>query len=300
MKKMGIGKLMAVTVKTALVNHLKQDRHIMRRFVQQARYHSLTLENAPVLFANSFPKSGTHLLTQILEGFVQIGPAVQSGLPAIVMYEGETGRERLTKEIVNELRQLSHGDIGYGHLHAVPEIMEKLISPLFATFFILRDPRDIVVSHVHYVTEMEPKHVHHDYYANTLKTFEERLKTSILGRPDALHPFPDIAGRFAPFTAWINQSAVLTLKYEDLLQQRERTIGVMVDFVSGRGFPIRLAKDDAIQVLMAHIDPQKSPTFRSGKAGGWRKAFTPEISHLFKEIGGDLLIQLGYETNNDW
>ncbi len=291
---------MAVSMKTALVNHLKQDRHFMRRFVQQVRYHSLTLNNAPVLFANSFPKSGTHLLTQILEGFVQIGPAVQSGLPAIVMYEGETGRERSISEIVKDLRQLFHGDIAYGHLHALPEITDKLTSPLFATMFILRDPRDIVVSHVHYVTEMEPKHVHHDYYANTLKTFEDRLKTSILGRPDAANPFPDIAGRFAPFTGWINNPNVFTIKYEDLLGNREQTIGQMVEFATVRGFPICVAKDEAVQLLMTHINPQKSPTFRSGKTGGWRASFTPEITRLFKETGGNLLIQLGYETNNDW
>ena len=33
-----------------------------------------------------------------------------------------------------------------------------------AAYFILRDPRDVVVSHVHYITEMEPNHIHHRYY----------------------------------------------------------------------------------------------------------------------------------------
>ena len=291
---------MAESLKAALITHVKQDRHFMRRFVQQVRYRSFSLRNAPVLFANSFPKSGTHLLTQILEGFVQIGPAVNSGLPAMVMYEGSTGRERRSAEIIRGLKQLFHGDIAYGHLHANPEIVEFLTSPLFATFFILRDPRDIVVSHVHYVTELEPNHVHHDYYANTLKTFEERLRTSILGRPDASNPFPDIAGRFAPFMAWLDQPDVFSVKYEDLLQNREQTISRMIEFAMGRGFPINLDKGEAVQLLLARINPQKSPTFRSGKSGGWRTAFTPELRELFKKTGGELLIRLGYETNNDW
>ncbi len=57
-----------------------------------------------MLFANSFPKSGTHLLTQALQGFPQLGPAVDSGLPAVVTYEGDTGRTRSTEEILADLR----------------------------------------------------------------------------------------------------------------------------------------------------------------------------------------------------
>jgi hypothetical protein len=291
---------MGESLKAMLVNHLKHDRRFLRRMVQQVRYGSVSLQSAPVLFANSFPKSGTHLLTQILEGFTDIGPAVNSGLPAMVMFEGASGRERSMGEIEKELRVLANGDIAYGHLHARPEIIRFLASPRFATFFILRDPRDIVVSHVHYVTEMEPDHVHHDYYVNTLNTFEERLRTSILGRPDAPSPFPDIAGRFAPFLGWLDQPDIFVVKYEDLLHKRELIISQMVEFSKQRGFPFRCGHDEAVSALMSHINPQKSPTYRSGKTGGWRKAFTPEITNLFKETAGTLLIRLGYETTNDW
>jgi len=36
------------------------------------------------------------------------------------------------------------------------------------------------------------------------------------------------------------------------------------------------------------------------KPEGWRTSFTPENKALFKEVAGDLLIQLGYEKDNDW
>ena len=48
------------------------------------------------------------------------------------------------------------------------------------------------------------------------------------------------------------------------------------------------------------IDPKRSPTFRSGKAGGWQEAFTEEHKRLFKEVSGDLLIELGYEKDHGW
>jgi hypothetical protein len=67
-----------------------------------------------------------------------------------------------------------------------------------------------------------------------------------------------------------------------------------------RGFPLDIDKEEAISVLASNIDPQRSPTFRSGKAGGWRSQFNPQHKMIFKEISGDLLIRLGYEKDNDW
>ncbi|RMF47890.1 MAG: hypothetical protein D6755_04510, partial [Anaerolineae bacterium] len=65
---------------------LRHFRHHLRRAAAFARWGA-SLRDAPVLFANSFPKSGTHLLTQILQGMTHLGPAVDSGLPAVLTYE---------------------------------------------------------------------------------------------------------------------------------------------------------------------------------------------------------------------
>jgi len=44
----------------------------------------------------------------------------------------------------------------------------------------------------------------------------------------------------------------------------------------------------------------KSDTFYSGKIGKWKKEFTKEHKALYKEIAGQLLIDLGYEQDLDW
>jgi hypothetical protein len=278
-------------------------RKFMRRIVREAQvYRTLgdKLKDAPIFFTNSFPKSGTHLLTQVLEGFPLIGMAVNTGLPAVVMYEGSTGRERSSTEIFRDLGHLSGGDIGYGHLHARPEIVNFFTRPGFCAYFILRDPRDVVISHVHYVTKIEPNHVHHDYYANVLQNFDERLKTSILGRPEAANPFPDISGRFAPFMDWLNHPEVLTMKYEDFLTDRSIVLRNVLTHARLRGFRLLVPEFQALEKLETMINPQRSPTFRQGKSGGWKTQFTPENKALFKEIGGELLITMGYETDFNW
>lgn len=275
-------------------------RRTARRLRQMLRCRRVSLQGVPVLFANSFPKSGTHLLTQVLQGFPKIGPAVDSGLPAIVTFEGDTGRPRSEAEILADLQRLLPGDIAYGHVHALPQAVEFLRRPAMASYFILRDPRDVVVSHVHYVTEMEPGHIHHPYYTEVLRDFDERLSASILGRPDPEIPFPNILERFEPYLGWLDQPEVLCLRFEDFILQREETLGQVLDQAVRRGFPLKMDRSQAVGVLAASIDPQRSPTFRSGKVGGWRQQFSEAHKRLFKEVAGDLLVRLGYEQNNDW
>jgi hypothetical protein len=296
----GVGRKNMNSLRSYFGMQARLVRRGLRRAAQALRYRRISLEGVPVLFANSFPKSGTHLLTQVLSGFTHIGPAVNSGLPAVVTYEGSSGRERSPAEILDDLGRLQPGDIAYGHLHAQPETAQFLAQLGFAAYFILRDPRDVVVSHVHYVTEMEPGHILHTYYAQELHSFEERLRTSILGLPQSNFSFPDIRQRFEPFLGWLEQPEILTLQYEELILERGRGLERILEHAVQRGFPLSTSRQDALQILNTSINPQRSPTFRSGKVGGWDKHFSPENRRLFKEVSGDLLVHLGYERDHDW
>lgn len=281
----------------ALKKPLRLIRWRIRRANQWLRYRRL---DAPILFGNSFPKSGTHLLTQVLAGFSQLGPVVNSGLPAITVYEGSTGIQCSTKSILSDLNRLRPGDIGYGHLHAFPEITQTLCREGVVPYFILRDPRDVVVSHVFYVTEKAAKHVHHNYYTHELTTFDERLRVSIEGRPELDIPFPDIFSRFKPYLPWLERAEVLLLRFEDFISDKQKTIGKVFDHAVARGFRYQGDRQHAVDTLASSIDPTRSPTFRSGKVGGWREHFTPAHKVLFKQYAGDLLIKLGYEKDMDW
>lgn len=307
MNKALTGKEAPVTrpLKSALIYQAKLARRSARRLRRVRRSGIEALAASPVLFANSFPKSGTHLLTQILAGFTRFGPAVESGLPAITTFDGATGRQRAEAEILDDLRRLLPGDIAYGHLHALPGVIQALCRPGVAAYFILRDPRDVVVSHVHYVTEMAPKHVHHHFYKNVLTTFDERLSASIQGSTAGGHPLPDIRARFEPYMGWLECAEILTLRFEDFITEREEMLDRIFTHAVGRGFsPVggdsATSKSAALQMLADGIAPERSPTFRSGKIGGWRAAFAEQHKQMFKEVSGDLLIRLGYETDDAW
>jgi hypothetical protein len=55
-----------------------------------------------------------------------------------------------------------------------------------------------------------------------------------------------------------------------------------------------------MELMAAQVAPQKSHTFRSGKKSGWRSEFTAEHRKQFDAVAGDLLIELGYESDHSW
>jgi hypothetical protein len=284
---------------------------------QRARFASLPApENGwPTLLGISFPKSGTHLLDQVLLGFNRVAPFSRRLHSFYAEYEGESGRKRTPEQALRWLDSLRSGDVASTHLFARPEAIAQVCTPDFVPYFIFRDPRDVVVSHVFYVTEMEPNHVHHAYY-QSLPDFDARLKVSILGRPelDACPArasaagtgepsrrveFPDIAGRFAPYLGWLGQPSVMRIHFEDLIHERAGTLNRIIDHFLAR-VPLTISRETILDSLESSINPSKSPTFRSGKTGEWKKYFTDEHKKIFKDVAGDLLIRLGYEKDHNW
>jgi len=279
---------------------LRSAAYQTEKHYQRLHFTSLPVpENGwPILLSISFPKSGTHLLDQILLGFSKVAPFSTRLHSFYAEYEGESGLKRTPQQALDWLDSLRPCDIASAHLFARPEAVDRLIKPAFVPYFIFRDPRDVVVSHVFYVTDMEQRHVHHDYYAS-LPDFDSRLKVSILGRPDVDVEFPDIAARFAPYLGWLDHPEVLSIHFEDLINDRAATLNKIIDHFHAR-VPLQTPREQIFDSLEASINPKKSPTFRSGKTGEWRKYFTDEHKKIFKDVAGDLLIRLGYEKNNSW
>jgi hypothetical protein len=279
---------------------LRRLRWRLRRVWARAHFGGERMARSPLLFANSFPKSGTHLLIQVLEAFPRIGPGVIQGMGPVLTFERETGRKRSGQEIARELEPLGPGDIGFGHVIATTETLAILCRSQVAHFFLYRDPRDVVVSHAFYVTDKADDHVHHAYYTDALSSAEDRIETSILGRPGSGLDFPDIGERFALYRGWLECPWVCRLRYEDFITDRAETLRSILAYAQERGFTLHKEIEPAVKILAEAIDPQRSPTFRRGKIGGWKDHFNDRHKGLFKEVAGDLLIQLGYEQDKDW
>lgn len=277
----------------------------LRRFLRPAgktaqailRWKRLSFD-APPIFGNSKPKSGSHLLLQILSGFTQIMPYKYVAADPVRTIEKQ-GRRKTEQEVVAELQQIPRGVIGWGYVEATPENIAFLCQPHRINYFIYRDPRDMLVSQVFFATDMNQEHGMHEFY-KVLPDFGERLKVAITGiDQDGLY-MVSVKQRYASVFEWLEQPHVMCIRFEDLINHRDATLDAMLDEVESIGYKIPMPREKALRILVEAIQPRKSHTFRSGKTGGWRNHFTEEHKNLFKDVAGDLLIRLGYEESNDW
>src|SRR5690606_7224574 len=88
--------------------------------MQRLRFISQSA-NLPALLGISFPKSGTHLLDQILLGFANVAPYARRVHSFYAEYEGESGKKREPQQALNWLDSLRPRDIASAHLFARPE-----------------------------------------------------------------------------------------------------------------------------------------------------------------------------------
>jgi len=290
-----------VSFNKSLIEFSFRMQYQTQRLIQRWRFRNLPTPAGgwPVLMGISFPKSGTNLIRQVLAGFTQVAPFADRSFDVFSPHDYETGQARTAGDALTFLARLKPGDIAQVHFYSWPEVIEVVCTPHYIPFFIYRDPRDVVVSHMFYVTRMAPEHSHHQFYAGVLKTDDERLSVSITGRPEVDLDFPHINKRFEPYLGWLDHSEVLSLRFEDFIMDRNPTLNRVLDHYI-KHLDLKMPREKMLDILVRSINPSKSPTFRGGRVGDWRKHFKDEHKALFKNVAGDLLIRLGYEKGYDW
>jgi hypothetical protein len=282
----------------SLKHRLKVIRWKARRRQVAWRWGVKNVSGTPAVLGNAMPKSGSHLIIQVLQGLTHVGPFVNPGFPPV--NRAEDNRKLVETAILKNIDQMEAGDIRYGYIHARQPFIEALTRPGKAMVFVYRDPRDMLVSHVFYATEMHPGHGMHRYYTEVLSTMEERLNAAIQGVDEEGTELSNVKERYLHYLGWLEIPETLCLRFEDLVLDQEASFQRLLSFLELRGMRLQVSQETAIGALKSSIAPHKSGTFRKGKPGSWREYFTPQNKQLFKEVAGDLLIQMGYEKDLDW
>ncbi len=270
-----------------------------RNCLRKLRYGN----QGPIIICNSYPKSGTHLLYQILctiPGFIR--------WPDIVSVQSLSGTMNYKRHIRWKLGSAPPRAMIPTHLMHTPEILEILDERPCIRFFIIRDLRDVAVSHARWVCK-EPRIFLHRIYTEYMRTDEERLMASIQGLPPGT-PFgsnisqPSIGQDFSRWLGWLDDPDTLVVRFEDLVGNRgggsdEARIQSIIAIANH--LDLELKPDDIARRFSPEaLAPTSSLTFRKGTIGGWREDFSSDHKHAFKMTAGDLLIRLGYETTQDW
>jgi hypothetical protein len=290
--------LEALKKKSALLRKALDYLHLVPRRFKRFWASPEDYQRRPPVLANSFPKSGTHLLLQILEGLpdIQRYGAFLASMPSVPFRERSQGAHlRLIDGIIP-------GEVVPGHLFYDPEFARALQEKHCVHYFIYRDPRDVVVSEAVYLSGMNRWHRLHRYFVRQ-PDLESQISLSIMGaeKEDVPYQYPNVAERFCRYQKWLQETSVFSVRFEDLTSEKQPEILLEIaQWYRNQAPGCVLDEAELARRMQANIRPEKSHTYRRGKVGGWRDVFTDVHEEQIKQVAGELLIELGYEEDMSW
>jgi hypothetical protein len=264
------------------------------KWLRSWRVTPADLAARPPVLANSFPKSGTHLLLQLVNGLPDredYGAFLGSETSSFQL------RERSESNTRHFIKGFVPGEVIRGHLYYEPPYAQALAEQKTVHYFIYRDLRAVVVSEAHYLREMNRWHKLAPYFQKL--SIEDAIALSITGfdPPVPGVNYPDIAARFSRYRGWLTHSDCMCIRFEDLQsEQRDTIVREMAKFYLARCSRADLNLEECVQAMDSKVAPEKSHTFRSGKKSGWQTEFTEKHHRLFDDIAGKLLLELGYDA----
>lgn len=248
----------------------------------------------PRVVANSMPKSGTHLLSALLD---QIEGMRFSG--RIVMYN-EAHRHisgRRLKQLDSCLDGLRSSHYFGAHLIRDEQVETRVAARDVKMITMIRDPRAVIASALHYVQT-----------AQQLKRRQEILRVfpdqeSVVrglvvghGRPGDRFYFPEIGSRFASYVAWADSPLGMTVRFEDIVggrgggsdDEQVRQVASVLRYL-GHATPTETAS-----VMAGRLFSERAITFRAGVVDSWKQDIPARLISEIEDRCADSMHRMGY------
>ena len=250
-------------------------------------------------------RSGTTLLAMILDSHsnILVGPEIKALLPIAKLYS------ELSSQLSQHLSK-------YNFLHADLNIsFRKLISSLFTK----RNMRGRVVEHtpLNILTMSELISIFPDAQFLHIIRDGRDVVSSLLNQQwielSTGKPFGPTENIVKASHYWKNlivsakevsqiklsESNYFEFKYEKLIDSQEETVRSILDFLGEPFESAVLEYHNHEHSFRPSTNNPQTGIYKSA-LGRWKNEFSLQDAQIFDSIAGDLLIELGYEENNDW
>lgn len=238
---------------------------------------------APRVLCVSIPKAGTHLLERALclhpRLYRKLLPTLTNA--SLKRWGGLDGL----------LATVRPGQVIASHLRFDAAFPDALARRRVPVIFLVRDPRDLVISQANYVARRSD-HRFNPLFAQRAGS-RERLELAIAG--DSQHGLRSVGERLEVYAGWLGTEA-LVVRFEDLVGpggggDADRQAGTVRAIYRHVDLPV----DDAfLSRVCGRLFSSESPTFRRGAIGQWRDLFDDELERLFERTAGDVMRAYGY------
>lgn len=278
------------------------------------------------LIAISIPKTGTGLLDKLIRLMTKKHHALDRLLNEdhILKYLMMTNlRPKVdasaiqlftpSLEILDKCTRLHDGEYLRAHLAYYYEYDKLLNNKNFKKIFIIRDPRDQIISRIYYFYR------HKNLFSSLQNLSINEFITALIGSSDKIffedllssHTYYDykpslpyisnILSFYNEFIPWRNTENCYTVKFENLVGPKGGSnLQIQINEIKKISAFLGLNLNDMQIKKIADELFGGTSTFREGKIGAWKKYFTNEHKEAFKKVAGQLLIDLGYEKDLNW
>jgi hypothetical protein len=162
---------------------------------------------------------------------------------------------------------------------------------------IYRDPRDVIISNIFYLANLDPKKG--GWPELKEMDLKERMKLFMQKTRD--HEL---------LKSWYDYSGAYHITYEDMLKNSYKVMKRVFDYLNV-DYNKKKLKELVNEVNFEKLSKgrkrgveDRASFFRKGIAGDWQNHFTNEIVEFFVNqkngIWNKLLVKLGYEKHSDW
>lgn len=178
----------------------------------------------------------------------------------------------------------------------------KVLAQPFRGIYLIRDPRDVIISGCFYHQKSDEKWLHSPREKLGGLTYQQKINSFDSIEDQILFEMENAAAlTIGDMIHWdYSHPNFFELKYEKLIEDTQLLL--FHKAFSFLGFPgsviphiLSIAYENSLfsgQVKSGHI--------RSEKNKQWEAYFTQNHKDRFTELFGDALIQLGYETDDSW
>lgn len=246
--------------------------------------HNQHEETEMRFIATTFPKTGTNLLIQLLgnpkhirvsHDMTHLGVPIKSGNKKV------GGSEITYRDVERNLERFN--GVAFGHIPYNHSFFKAIKKVPTIVAFLVRDPRDTIVSHVYHVGKVDGASM--NYLMDDGKFLNE-----------SSDPIMDLikisAERWRLFLPWIDH-ADLIIRFEEMVEDRIAVSQRIIDSV--KPFATSVFRTDYPSKMAARVRPSISPTFRKGITNEWRTHFTDKHTAEYKKRMLVIHRSLGYE-----
>lgn len=261
-------------------------------------------------FLNSLPKAGTHLVSRILLLFgyslkghlgsdIYLAKGKSSILSRLAM--ALTERQYLVgidtpvkvarQPVDKTLSSMEPGEFMTAHVGYNSLLLDRLMTLGFAPLVVVRDPRAVLSSFVHYVRK-EDSHILHPAFASMGE--EDAYLAALDGIALKEATLRSLKTRCTALSPWLSSPKVLSLRFEDLVGNRggssdseqRKSLVALCEFLDA---PI-----DNVEHIAQSLFGPGTQTFRKGRVDSWKEETPFSIMPIIDSKLRSILDEWGY------